>query len=492
MKTMLSLLLFGTFLCGSSFSEVKLPAVFSDNMVIQQGASWNIWGTAAPGEKVTVVVGDQKQTAVTDADGKWKAVMPPVKEDKPFEITVSGDNTVTIRNVLAGEVWLASGQSNMAMEVKMAQNLNAEKEAATHPSIRMFTVKNVFLLDRPADDVEGQWVVCSPETVAGFSATGYFFARDLQANLNVPVGIINSSWGGKRIEYFMNPVTVTAQSDLQDVRDAFTSMKKIHTAMTEKYDAAVKAGDTSVRQPAPWMNYGSIYNGMIAPLIPYTIKGVVWYQGENNSAFAYQYRHLFPEMIRQWRHDWGEGDFPFLFVQLAGWAPTPAADALNNWPDLREAQMRTLSVTNTGMAITIDIGLKDNIHPTNKQEVGRRLALAAEAVAYGQKLVYSGPIYDSMSIEWNKIRVHFKHTGSGLIAKGGELTAFAIAGGDQKFVPARAVIDGDTVIVSSPDVSAPVAVSYGWRQFPACNLYNSEGLPASPFRTDDWKRTTQR
>lgn len=490
MKKTVYAVITGIFLCGISFGDVKLPAIFSDNMVIQQGVSWNIWGSAVPGEQVTVAVDGQKQTAIADAGGKWKAVMPPLKAGGTFVVTVSAGNTVTIKNVLAGEVWLASGQSNMAMKTKMAQDFNTEKSAATNSSIRMFSVKNVAL-DQPAGDVEGRWVVCSPETISEFSAAGYFFARDLYSDLKVPVGIINSSWGGKRIEYFLNPVTVASDPNAQYVRDTFASMKKIHGAIVQKYEAAKAGGDTAAKEPAPWMDYGSIYNGMIAPLVPYTIKGVIWYQGEANAATAYRYRTLLPEMIRQWRHDWGQGDFYFLFVQLAGYEPNAVAAAMNDWPELREAQMRTLAVTNTGMAVAIDIGLKENIHPVNKQEVGRRLALAARGIAYGRNIVYSGPVYDSMAVEGNKIRIRFKHVGGGLVAKDGELKTFAVAGEDQKFVPAQAEIENDTVVVSSPDVAQPVAASYGWSQFPLCNLYNKEGLPASPFRTDDWKRKTQ-
>jgi sialate O-acetylesterase len=428
-------------------------------------------------------------------------------------MTVAAQNTITLHNVAVGEVWVCSGQSNMEMAVGSSARawggvLNADQEAAAgnYPLIRHFTVKKA-VAGQPQKDVEGQWVVASPETVPEFSAVGYFFGRELHKALGVPVGLIDSSWGGTPAEAWTSTPALEAVPELKPLLDDWSQKVAAYPRALEQFQqelnpweqAAEKAeGEGKPAPPPPKMppdprsnpwRAGGLYNGMIAPLTPYAIAGAIWYQGESNADRAYQYRKLFPTMIQDWRHAWGEGDLPFLFVQLANFIQGGVKTA---WAELREAQSMTLSLPKTGMAVTIDIGDPYDIHPRNKQEVGRRVALAGEALAYGRKVVYSGPLYESMSVEGPSVRLRFKHVGGGLVAKGGPLKGFEIAGEDRKFVAAEAKISGDTVVVRSAAgrLPHPAAVRYAWADNPECSLYNKAGLPASPFRTDDWPGVT--
>lgn len=456
-----------------ALSAVKLPAVINDNMVLQQGQPVPIWGWADNGEEVTVTLAGQTLSTKAGNDGRWKVLLAKLDVGQPLEMTVKGSSgsALTIKNILVGEVWVCSGQSNMQMGVNSCKDAPQEIAAAKYPNIHLFTVAEKKAAE-PQTDCAGQWVECSPTTVPGFSAAAYFFGRQLHKELNVPVGLINTSWGGTPAEFW-------------------TSRKALESNPTLK---PLAQGEASC-----------LYNGMIAPLIPYAIRGAIWYQGEANVGGAYLYRTLFPAMIANWRADWAQGDFPFGFVQItpfAGysddWGLSPAACA-----ELWEAQTMTLqSAPNTGMAVTVDIAdvekihpiNKDysGIHPTNKQDVGRRLALWATAKVYGRDLVYSGPIYKSSSVEGNKIRLQFDHVGGGLIASDGKpLTHFTIAAADQKFVPAVAVIDGNAIVVGSDQIAQPAAVRFAWRDDATPNLANKEGLPASPFRTDTWKGVTQ-
>jgi sialate O-acetylesterase len=463
-------------------AAVKLPAIIGDNMVLQRDQPVPIWGWADKGEEVTVAVGAQTLKTKAGDDGRWKVTFAKVDTKpegkivsssgttvtmqwrlrEPLTMTVNGSsgNTITIKNILVGEVWAGSGQSNMEWCVAAANNAQKQIAAAKYPKIRLFTVVKKKA-GEPQTDCAGKWVECSPADVPGFSAVLYFFGRQLHKDLGeMPVGLIHTSWGGTPAEFWISRKALEANPKLKHLAGA---------------------GDNS-----------SLYNGMIAPLIPFAIRGAIWYQGESNVSRAYEYRTLFPAMIANWRADWSQGDFPFGFVQLAPFrygGQNPA-----NWAELCEAQRMTLdALPNTGMAVTTDITDIHDIHPKNKQEVGRRLALWAEAKVYGRNLVYSGPIYKSMAVEGNKIRLQFEHVGGGLIARDGKpLTDFTIAGADQKFVPAVAEIDGNSILVHSDQVAQPVAVRFGWNDIATPNLANKEGLPASPFRTDTWKGVTEK
>jgi sialate O-acetylesterase len=494
---------------GATSADIKLPAVIGDNMVLQQGQKVTIWGWADPGEEVMVSVSwlTMQWGVTADNDGKWTFKMNPPKVGGPYEMTLRGKNTITIKNILVGEVWVCSGQSNMQWAVRQAANPEQEIAAANYPNIRLFTVERK-VAETPQSDCVGNWQPCSPDTVAGFSAVAYYFGRELHKELNVPIGLIHTSWGGTPAEAWTSkdvlksePVCAPILQRYVEAMAKYPQAKREYEQKLEDWKAAVaKAKAEGGKQPRrPRAPFGpgnphspaGLYNAMIAPLIPYGIRGAIWYQGESNASRAYQYRRLFPAMIKCWRQDWGQGNFPFLFVQLANFMAVKPDPAESAWAELREAQLMTLALPNTGMAVIIDIGEADNIHPKNKQDVGRRLALWALAKTHAKKLTYSGPLYKSMNVEAGKIILSFDHVGGGLVAQGGEpLKGFAIAGADRKFVWADAKIDGNTIVVSSDTVAEPVAVRYAWADNPVCNLYNKDGLPASPFRTDKWPGVT--
>jgi len=470
-------------------ADVKLHSLFQDHMVLQADFACPVWGSAEAGDEVSVSIDGQKKSAKAGADGKWSLKLDPLKAGGPHEMSVAGKNTVVVHDVLVGEVWVCSGQSNMEMAVRSSMNFDEEKAAANFPQVRHFLVKK-NPQDAPVGDVSGSWQPTTPETVGGFTAVGYFFGRELHQKLNVPVGLIHTSWGGTAAELWTSKPVLEANPTLKPIVDNFSKRLENYEKQLEAYPAAVEkakaAGKPAPRKPGKPMAPSCLYNGMIAPVIPYGIKGVIWYQGESNAGQAKQYQTLFPEMIKNWRKDWGQGDFPFGFVQLANFMARKDQPARSNWAELREAQTMTLSLPKTGMAVIIDIGDAKDIHPKDKQDVGKRLAYWAEAQVYGKNLVYSGPIFESMKIEDSRARLSFKHTGGGLMAKGGAPTGFAIAGEDQVFHWADAKIDGETIVVSCDKVAKPAAVRYAWADNPECNLYNKEGIPASPFRTDDW------
>lgn len=494
---------------GASFADIRLPAIIGDNMVLQQDKKITIWGWADPGEEVVVGVSwHNMKWAVTAArNGKWIYKMNPPEAGGPYEMTLSGKNTITIKNILVGEVWVCSGQSNMQMAVRSSNNATEEIAAANYPNIRLFTVQRK-VAQEPQSDCTGNWTSCSPETVPGFSAVGYFFGRELRQKLDVPVGLIHTSWGGTPAEAWTRRGVLKSDMDFRPILERYDTAVKRYPQAKKEYEKKVEEwkqavekakaeGTNPPRRPRSPFGPGhphspsGLYNAMIAPLIPYGIQGAIWYQGESNAGRAYQYRKLFPAMIKNWRTDWGQGDFPFLFVQLANFMAVKPDPGESSWAELREAQLMTLALPNAGMATIIDIGEADDIHPKNKQDVGKRLALWALAKTYGKDLVYSGPLYKSMEKKGNQVVLHFDHIGSGLVAGGGEsLKGFAIAGADRKFVWADAHIEGDTVVVSSDQVPEPVAVRYAWADNPVCNLYNKEKLPASPFRTDQWPGVT--
>ncbi|MGA8151854.1 MAG: sialate O-acetylesterase [Terriglobales bacterium] len=645
-------LLCGLLLCVCSLpllADPTLPGLFSDHMVLQQQQAIPIWGWADPAEDIVVSLGAQTQRTVAARDGHWKVILPPRLAGGPWLITVKGKKIVTIKDVMIGEVWVLSGQSNMSFALSGAEGGEAAIQKADYPQIRMFTVPQQSTLE-PQQTIGAQWKPCTPETVKDFSAVGYFFGRELYHKLGVPIGLIHSSWPGTGAEDWSTPQSLSSDPELAPILQHWQQqpperrhelaeaadfqlefddfqLVKADSASPEDFSnfddgssrisnggywtyswdtapkfvlslvqpgrggsgyaaqvsgqlatadtALLKAGFRSDGAPADMSSYAGIrfycrgrgyfrlrslqptvtdwddystaafeassewkpvtiwfkdlkqegwgvplpftqqslsgfaiemvrapgfdelppaalFNGMIAPLIPYTIRGVVWYQGERNAPRAYQYRRLLPALIQGWRNAWGEGDFQFLIVQLPNYGGSQPIPGEKDWAELREAQLMALHLPNTGLAVTIDLGEANNLHPHKKAEVGQRLALWALGTTYGRDVVYSGPLYDSMKIESNRIRIHFKQVGSGLEARASNLRGFTVAGADRVFHFADAVIDGDTIVLSSPDVSAPVAVRYAWAGNPDCNLYNKDGLPASPFRTDDWPGITDK
>jgi sialate O-acetylesterase len=501
----------------AAVAAVKPNALFSNNAVLQQNVAIPVWGSANEGQKVIVTF--EGETAETIAkEGKWIVRLKPHQPGGPYTLTIAGENTITVTNVLVGEVWICSGQSNMAYDFKGALNARAEGLLANYPKIRMFKVQSTGAVE-PQVDLLGTWVECSPKTVDGFSAVGYYFARDIHKSTGLPVGMIHSSVSGTAAELWTSLSGLQHEPSLQAYAEEAAQARKNYKGGSEKYPQELEDYQTRLKQwndtegkaygaalnawkaakktndaadkPSPPMPKPTskplppndpvgkkptvLFNGKIAPLIPYSIRGVIWYQGESNSLKPFEYRTLFPRLIADWREHWGQGDFPFLFVQITPYQGNP--------PELREAQLLTWKKTpNTAMVVTTDTPPK--LHPPEKEPVGARLALAARALAYGEKIEYSGPEYDSFRIEANRAVLMFKHLGGGLIAKNGPLKGFAIAGADKKFVDATAEIQGDTVVVSSPQVTAPVAVRYGFEAVPDVNLWNKDGLPASPFRTD--------
>jgi sialate O-acetylesterase len=635
---------------------VKLPAVFSDNMVLQQQSSVPFWGSATPGKtlKITTSWDNKVNETTVGADGKWKINIQTPSYGGPYSIEINDGTSFILHNVMVGEVWICSGQSNMEMPLAgwgKIDNYAKEIAAANYPDIRLLQVNKVTST-KPLNDLSvaiGGWVSCSPLTVAEFSSVGYFFGKNLYDNLKIPIGLINTSWGGTIAEAWTSGGTLKIMPDFSnEVMEMEKNTEKVGDpklkydqelagwrSQVEKADKGYQNGkplwtdksfeDSSwktmeipclwedkdlnyfdgvvwyrktVNIPADWQNkelkltldmiddnditffngdevgrtegwnlertytipaklvksgkavitvrvfdtgggggiYGNraklnlslngntrialagtwlyktglnlaeipsapfdpnnpnrptvLYNAMIYPLIPFSIRGAIWYQGESNDARAYQYRELFPLMIKDWRKQWNL-DFPFYFVQLANFEKSAVKPEESNWAELREAQLQTLHLENTGMAVTIDIGDAKDIHPKNKQEVGRRLALIAEAKTYNLKSAFSGPIYNTYRIEGNKIRILFFHTEGGLKTPvDGPLKGFTVAGPDHKFHWADANIEGNEIVVSCKDVTDPIAVRYAWAKNPVCNLYNGADLPASPFRTDDWPGVT--
>jgi sialate O-acetylesterase len=452
-------------LAGWSVADVKPHGLFTDHMVLQQGVTLNVWGTADEGEQVTVQFRDQEKQA-TAKNGKWKIVLDKQSAGGPFDLTIRGKNTITLKDVLVGDVWIASGQSNMQWSVNASENPKEVAAASKNEQLRLFTVPR-NAADEPQDHVQGQWAVCGPDTVGNFSAVAYHFGRYLQRKKGVPVGLISSNFGGTPAE-------------------AWTSKEALAASETLKHYLGAPRNPNNKSRP-----YG-LYNAMIHPLLPFGIRGAIWYQGESNAGKAFEYRELFPTMIADWRHRFGQGDFPFLFVQLAPFMKIVDQPAESQWAELRDAQLQTaLNVKNTAMVVITDLGDEKDIHPKPKGPVGERLAIAALALAYGENIVYSGPIYKSQKVQGGKIVLSFDHVGQGLVVKGDELKGFTICGADGKFVHAYAKIVGDNVEVQHPEVPQPVAVRFGWANYPVVNLWNKDGLPASPFRTDNFRLTTQ-
>ena len=554
------------YLCLSSTlrADVHMPAIFGDHMVLQQAVKLPVWGKADPGEKITVTIGSRTGSTTADATGKWRMNLEPLAAAvQPMTMTIVGKNTIMFSDVLVGDVWACSGQSNMEYGINSTSRAKKDIPKANRPLLRLFIVSKVPTF-APQEDIKpdtnpqnaliGHWQVCTPEILVGhggwpdsFSAAAYYFGTEIQERTGFPVGLIQCPWGGKPIEAFISlealkkdPALASYAAQHEKELADSPAVKAAAAAGKAQYDAQMKAwndqygaafkqameewtkADAAARaahaplppRPKPSVPMPAslpdgnpkpdtathLFNGMIRPIIPFGIKGVIWYQGEGNAGRPWDYDKLMTALIGDWRGRWGLGDFPFLFVQLAAFQ-TPVKEPVqkDGWPVIRDMQLRTLKIPRTGMAVAIDIGEANDIHPHDKLDVGHRLALIARHMAYGENIEFSGPIYDGMKAEGDRIRIHFKHA-RGLkigahpqifddvppVAAPAELPAFSIAGSDKKWVPAKAVIEGESVVVSSEQVKEPVAVRYGWAKNPACHLYNGTNLPASPFRTDDW------
>ncbi|MGA9070489.1 MAG: sialate O-acetylesterase [Terracidiphilus sp.] len=483
--------------CAPVCAQVTLPKILSSHMVVQRDLPVHVWGMAAPGEAVRVSFRDEVRTAKADELGRWSVYLSPGAAGGPFHLTVQGEPAggnaapvLTLDDVLVGDVWLASGQSNMEFRMHQANTAAADLPHAANPRIRLLLIQPHAAEWAQDEAVTGGWIASSPETAKDFSAVGWYFAREIAEREQVPVGVIDSSWGGTMAESWTRLAALGEDASLapyfyaQGRMDDRQASALLEEARRQKLRDAAKAAGQPEPQfswTPPLVNWApsQIYNGMIAPLTRLPIRGVIWYQGESNSIIERRpelYHRLFRTLIEDWRNQWGEGDFPFLYVQIANFKSTPIED----WATLRNQQLKTLDVSNTAMAVTIDIGDPDNVHPTNKLDVGLRLARAARAVSYGEKIEYSGPLFRQATPEGSAIRAWFDHA-KGLSAKGGELTGFEVAGADGVFSPATAKIEGATVVASSAAVPEPMQIRYGWANSPQCNLYNGDGLPASPF-----------
>lgn len=481
----------------SAAADVTLPSLIADHMVVQRGLPVRVWGMAAPNENVEVTFRGESKSTAADPLGRWSLYLSPGEAGGPFQMVVRGSNTIELNDVLVGDVWVASGQSNMEFPMTALANPAPEIAAAQYPKIRIFKVDH-RPSDYPRSDVPAKaWALCTPESVADSSAVAYYFAREIYQKLNVPIGLLESFWGGTPAESWTSLHTLSADASLMPVFAERSEMVDEQEATFLRLQQEGRDYEKAVAQakaegkPIPGRQWhpdfaawapAALYNGMIAPLTHFPIRGVIWYQGEANSGErAPLYAHLFQTMISDWRRSWDEGDLPFLFVQIANWTTEPDG----RWPEVRDAQRKALALRNTGMAVTIDIGDPVDIHPKDKLDVGLRLARAARAIAYGEKLEWSGPLYRQLTREDHALRVWFDHA-AGLTAKGGgAVTGFEVAGADGKFVPADAKIEGTSVVVSSASVPDPVSVRYAWADNPTCNLYNREELPASPFQAPE-------
>jgi sialate O-acetylesterase len=518
------------FLAAELAADVTPAPLFSDGAVLQRDKPIPIWGTGDVGEKVTVTFAGQQREATTGPDGRWIAYLDPLPTNATgADLVIAGKNTLTLRDIVVGEVWLCSGQSNMEWPVSRAANADAEIAAAAFPLLRHVRIEPT-VAETPADTVKtGGWQAANPGTVGGFTAVGYFFARDLHQRLGVPIGLIHSSWGGTPIEAWMSPAALAGNPAFAVVSERWRQELAEYPARAAAYEdelaawtrAEAEAKAATAARPlvapknrngarpdpaalhAEWLRQNprprpprgpghpatpaGLFNGMINPLLPYALRGTIWYQGESNASRASEYEALFAALITAWRAHFAQGEFPFYWVNLAGYAvPSDGNERGRTFAQLREAQTRTLALANTGQAIAIDLGDAKNIHPTNKQEVGRRLALLARNRDYDIVSDDTGPTFVSATREGNALRVRFQHATGGLVAHNRPVGALEIAGEDRVFRPAEGRIERESLRVWSPQVPEPVAVRYAWTNFPDANLYNGAGLPAVPFRSDTW------
>jgi len=499
---------------ANTWSAVGLPAMFTDHLVLQRDREVPVWGWADPGEQVTVSIADQTASTTADAQGQWRVKLAALPGGyTAHTLTVKASNTVTVNDVLVGEVWVCSGQSNMQWPVAASWNADLTIPTANNPHIRMITNENAGV-QKSLQDFEGAWQLCTPDVTANFSAVGYFFGEQLQQRLDVPVGLIDNAWGGSACEAWVERDRLAAQEEQYgpllrrwaeieaqpDMRDPYAAYEAAILKWQADAIVAKRAGQAVPPQPqrpniqmVQQNRPANLFHGRVAPIAPYAIRGVIWYQGESNAGRAYQYRQLFPLMIQNWRDAWQQEDLSFYWVQLADFRDELPKPAESDWAELREAQTMTLdALKHTGQAVIIDIGEASDIHPRNKLEVGKRLARLALAQDYGLDIVHQSPRYESLEVKDGKAILLFKHRGSGLRAVDKkEIVGFTIAGNDHQFHPAQAQIQDDgRISVWSDQVPQPVAVRYAWADNPVCNLFNNEGLPVTPFRTDDWPGVT--
>jgi sialate O-acetylesterase len=479
---------------------ITLPSLISDNMVMQQGQPVHIWGKADAGEEITVKILNQTQKTVTDDKGNWQVWLQPMNVSESVIMTVSGKNTIVVNNILIGEVWFAAGQSNMEWNVSQSNNAEEEISSANYSQIRFFDAQRSFS-DTAKTDIKGKWEICSSNTVGNITAAGYFFSRGIHKKLKVPIGLIDASWGATRCEawtpaktFISDPRLSYWPSNWERYTRNFPKLKEEYLAKLEEWKTKDEADSLHIRKkPAePKLKTKSepsvIYNGVVAPVSNYTIRGVIWYQGENNAykEEAYNYRYLFPSMIDAWRDAWKQGQFPFIFVQLSTLWKHPY------WPVLRESQTEALKLKNTAMVVTYDIGDSTNAHYKNKQDLGKRLELAARKLVYGENIESSGPIFRQMIVKGNSLIIWFDHAHGLKSADGKELVGFEIAGENGQLFPAIATIEGETILIRSESVAKPTIARYAFKDVVKGNLINQAGLPAVPFRTDVNELTFQK
>jgi sialate O-acetylesterase len=495
---------------NTNTGNLILPSIFSDNIVLQREAPIPIWGKASPSQIVLVIFKSQKKFVTADNKGNWILRLSPEKAGGPYNITIIAHDTIIIKNVLIGDIWVASGQSNMEMPIAPnkyftgIQNYKEEVSTANDSLLRIFSVEKNSVVEKPQTQMKGQWLTDNPANAGKFSAVSYFFGKNIRKSLKIPIGIIHSSWGASTAQAWTSAKVLSSDPDFQKLVTDWKKLDNEYLAKvaTYKKDSAdcakkIQNGDTNLLKSlskAPQYPIllqkrpSTLYNGMLFPLIPYAIKGVIWYQGEGNESNPKLYDKLFPAMITNWRNDWGQGDFPFLFVQLAGFKKLQTEPSEEGWARLREAQTKALKLPNTGMITAVDIGDEKDVHPKNKQDVGYRLAQCALGKVYKRKTVYSGPTYYKMQIKGNEIYLYFRNTNGGLMVSNSNIiNGFAIAGQDKKFVWANARIQGNKVTISNDSIKTPVAIRYNWANNPIGNLYNRAGFPTMPFRTDDWE-----
>ena len=489
-------------LCLPAQASVTVASVFTDHAVLQQGIRVPVWGKAKPGERVVVSYAGRTESTLAGADGRWRVSLPPMPPRLTGSLVVTGDGTnLAFADVVTGEVWLCSGQSNMNFLMRDANDAQREMANATHPEIREFRTREV-ILDEPDDAGGGKWVPSAPDTAGRFSAVAYFFALELSAALQMPLGLLTAANGGTTAEAWTSKTAIAGNAELAVVMERWNEDLKLRPQRMDAYELSVAEyekkqaqGVTTGRRPelprGPGHPHslGGHFNGMIYPLIPYAIRGVLWYQGESNAPCPEEYEPLCRTLIQDWRSRWGQGAFPFILIQLPRHLRYPEDPTGVAWAFIREAQTHLLKLENTGMAITLDLGDTQELHPKNKREFAERAARVAKALVYKQELSYSGPLFQKAEYRQQDVRLSFAHASKGLATSDGKPPGgFQAAGRDQSFVEAEARIEGQSVVVSSPKVPQPVAVRYAWSNDPVkANLINKDALPASPFRTDNWR-----
>jgi sialate O-acetylesterase len=476
--------------------DITLPALISDNMILQHDEKISIWGKADPGESITVIMGPDNGQTLAGKDGNWAVTLDPLPSGGPYDMTVAGKNNLTVHNVAIGEVWVCAGESNMEFKTVAARNSQEEMADADLPMTRVFTVSHTAA-GQPASDCQGSWVVCDPDSVKDFSAIAFFFARELNRGMRTPFGIIQATWGPSPAQAWTPRKTLESEPALSGILDHYSKAVAAYPQALTDYQTRLDqwhtaGGYASGPKPVPPVNPqgtrepAALFNGMIAPLLRYPIRGVLWYQGESNTGDPDLYAKLFPAMIQSWRAAWDEGAFPFFFAQLSGFLEHRAQPEESQWAKLREAQTAALALPKIGMVVTADIGEERNMHPPDKQDVAHRFALLAQSQVYEKDVTASGPVFESMDPgDSGQAVISFSHADGGLTTPANApVKGFEAAGPDGRFASADASIKGSKVIVTSKEVPNPTAIRYDWANFPDGNLMNQAGLPAAPFRTD--------